>query len=122
MIEQRTKELELASRSDASILDRREILGLMTSEAWTVRMLVCRMLARVAWPPSEYKLVRDFALEQVRDKNTFVRAWALDALASFAVFDESLREGVLDLINETLASGPPSMRVRAREGLRRIGG
>lgn len=83
-------------------------------------MHVCRMLSRVAWSAADYPAARDFALAQVMDKNTFVRAWALDALASFAVNDAVIRPAVLAMIDEALASGRPSIRVRAREGLRRL--
>jgi HEAT repeat protein len=120
MIEERAKELERASRTDPSVLNREELLALMGDGPWSARMHVCRMLPRLGWPADEYKLIRAFLFEQVADSNTFVRAWALDALASFACTDPSIRSKVLKMIEEALSAGPPSIRVRAREGLRRL--
>lgn len=120
MIEQRAKELERASRNDTSILEREELLGLMAAEEWTVRMHLCRMISRVRWPAEELGEVQHFLFKQAADENTFVRAWALDALASLACLDESIRSRVIGMIEEALESGPPSIRVRAREGSKRL--
>src|ERR1700704_1549644 len=120
MVELRAKELERASRSDPSVLDGEELLALMACEDWTVRMHVCRMLSRVSWSPADYKAVREFALTQVQDKNTFVRAWALNALVAFAVNDDTIRRRVLSMIEDALANGPPSIKAQARLGLQRL--
>ncbi|HWA82439.1 MAG TPA: hypothetical protein VG820_03330 [Fimbriimonadaceae bacterium] len=119
--ELRARDLERASRSDPSVLNREEMLGLMVDDIWSVRMHLCRMLPRVEWPPEQYEQVRDYAFEQSRCDNAFVRAWALDALASFACRDATIREAVLQMISKALELGPASVRVRAREGLRRLG-
>ncbi|MFI5386652.1 MAG: HEAT repeat domain-containing protein [Fimbriimonadales bacterium] len=118
--ELRARDLERASRTDPSMLDRQELLGLMVDETWSVRMHLCRMLARMKWPADEYRQILEFLFAQAVDKNAFVRAWALDALASFARTDEAIRPMVLEMISLALESGPPSVRVRAREGLRRM--
>ena len=119
--EERAKELERASRDDPSTLDKNELSALIGEGSWTLRMHVCRMLPRVNWASQEYPIIREFLLRQSEDRNTFVRAWALDSLASFAVADESIRPHVLGLIDEALANGPSSVRVRARESLQRLG-
>ena len=85
-------------------------------------MHICRMLARVSWPAAEYAQVREFALAQAVDKNAFVRAWALDALASFACTDESIRPRVSKMLEDALGGDLPAVKVRAREGLRKICG
>jgi len=122
MIDERVRDLERQSRIDPSILDRAELLSMMECDIWSVRMHLCRMFPRLEWPPEEYREIRDFVLRQAADKNTFVRAWALDALACFACFDESIRPRVLEMIERALSTEPPSVRVRAREGLKRIMG
>jgi hypothetical protein len=118
----RAKELERRSRTDPSVLDRKELLVMLECEDWTVRMHLCRMFSRVEWTAEEYSEVLQFAQQQVKCDNTFVRAWALDALASFAVTDESIRDEVYKLLDEAISSGPPSIKVRARESLKRLGG
>jgi len=122
MIDERARDLERASRNDASVLDRSELFSMMDCDIWSVRMHLCRMLPRVSWPPEQYEEVRDFVSRQAVDRNTFIRAWALDALASFACTDESIRPQVLEMIERALSSEPPSVRVRAREGLKRMMG
>ncbi|HVT13671.1 MAG TPA: hypothetical protein VHE55_15510 [Fimbriimonadaceae bacterium] len=119
--ELRARDLERESRANPSVLTCEELLGLMVDETWSVRMHVCRMLPRVEWTPDQYPQVRDYAFEQSSNENAFVRAWALDALASFVCRDESIRERVLAMISKALESGPASVRVRAREGLKRLG-
>ncbi len=121
--ELRARDLERASRSDPSVLDKQELLALMVADdAWSVRMHLCRMLPKLTWTGEEYAEIREFVFRQAEDDNTFVRAWALDALASFACTDKSIRPKVLEMIERALSTEPPSVRVRAREGLRRIGG
>lgn len=119
--ELRARDLERASRSDPSLLDPNELLWLMKDRVWSVRMHVARMLPRVAWSSGDYEAVLDFLFEQASDDNTFVRAWAVDSLAVLAVDDDAIRPRVLALLDLALA-GKPALRVRAREGLRRLGG
>ncbi len=121
MIALRAKELERSSRTDPTVLDRKELLAMFDCEDWSVRMHVCRMLSRVPWPPDEYPEALEFALSQARDDNAFIRAWALDALASFAMRDDSIRPTVFEMLDAAMSTGPASVRVRAREGLKRLG-
>ncbi len=120
MVAARAKELERRSRTDPSVLQSEELLALLEVEDWSVRMHLCRMATRVRWARDVYAEVLAFVIEQAETDNTFVRAWALDALATFAVEDETIRPQALELIQTALASGRPSLRVRAREGLRRL--
>lgn len=121
MIALRAKDLERTSRKDPSVLDTKELLAMLDCSDWSVRMHVCRMLSRVEWNPEEYAEVLQFAQEQVKEDNTFVRAWALDALASFAVNDASIRDDVYRLLDVAISTGTAAIRVRAREGLKRLG-
>ena len=117
-IEERAKVLERASRDNPEILDRDELLSLVGPGPWTVRMHVCRMLPRVAWTAKERAVIIPFLFAEANGDNKFVQAWALDALASFAVTDESIRLRVAALLEAAIGDGPPSVRVRAREGLK----
>ncbi|HTQ12197.1 MAG TPA: hypothetical protein VMI31_19190 [Fimbriimonadaceae bacterium] len=118
--ELRARDLERASREDPSVLERGELLGLMADETWSVRMHLCRMFPRVAWPPEEYREVRDYAFEQASFKNAFVRAWALNCLAAFARRDEEIRPRVLEMIEHAMENEPPSVRVCARKALKTL--
>jgi hypothetical protein len=120
MIADRAKELERGSREGGLQLDKSELLSMLDCDEWTVRMHLCRMLSRVEWSPSEYAEVLEFAQRQADDKNTFIRAWALDALAWFAVTDQTIRPAVYQRLEAALGSGAASVKVRAREGLRRL--
>ena len=121
MIALRAKELERASRTDPSVLDPKELLAMLDCEDWSVRMHVCRMIGRVSWTAEEYLEVRDFAFREAESDNTFVRAWALDALAWLAISDVSVRAAICAMLESAIGAGPASVRVRAREGLKRLG-
>lgn len=121
MIALRAKELERRSRTDRSVLDRFELLSMIDCDDWSVQMHLCRMLSRVDWSGDEYLEVLRFARRMANGCNTFVRAWALDALGWFAVIDESIRPEVYEFLDTAIGTGPPSIRVRARESLRRLG-
>jgi len=116
------KQIELASRTDPSVIDRGQILDLIGDGPWVVRMLLLRMIARVEWVGSEREAVRSFVVSQMSDSNTFVRAWSLDAAASLASGDEELTLVTNRAIAEALGGGPPSIRVRARAAASRLAG
>lgn len=120
MIVQRIKELEVGTRTDASSLDPEELLGYIGIEDWIVRLHLCRLVSRVAWSNKQLKIVEPFLFDQARCDNAFVRAWAVDALASVACTDATIRPQVLELIERALEEDRPSVRVRAREGLKRL--
>jgi HEAT repeat protein len=113
--------MEMLSRSDPLSIDRAELLELVGDGPWVIRMLVLRMLGRLRWEGDEVQLVRAFVLAQLQDPNTFVRAWALDALACLAVGDETLVPVASEAIAEALTAGPASVRVRARYAASRLG-
>jgi hypothetical protein len=122
VLPERARDLERLSRKDRSELDPTELLAMLGCEDWTVRMHLCRMLSRVEWSAEQYPEVLQFVLRQVKDKNTFVRAWALDALGWLAATDKSIRLEVYQLLEDAISSGPPSIKVRARESLKRLMG
>ena len=76
---------------------------LADSDKWEIRLQIVRALPLFRWSPSQARRVEAILLENVSFPQTFVRAWALDALATLAQRRVSLRPLV----------GRASARVRA---------
>jgi hypothetical protein len=57
---------------------------LADSDTWEVRLQIVRALPLFRWTPAQMKRVEAILLENVTFPQTFVRAWALDSLATFA--------------------------------------
>jgi hypothetical protein len=57
---------------------------LATSDKWEIRLQVVRALPLLHWSPAQRRRVEEILLENVRFPQTFVRAWALDGLATLA--------------------------------------
>jgi len=57
---------------------------LADSDKWEIRLQIVRSLALFEWTPTQAKRVERILTENVAYPQTFVRAWALDSLATFA--------------------------------------
>jgi hypothetical protein len=60
-------------------------------------------------------------LENVTHPQTFVKAWALDSLATFAVNDARLMPAVRAHLNEFEQAGSKALQTRARQIRQRLG-
>jgi hypothetical protein len=85
------------------------------SDKWEVRLQVVRALPLFRWTPAEMKRVESILRENVSFPQTFVRAWALDSLATFSLSRPGLRPVVLRLLDEFETSPRKALQARARQ-------
>ena len=85
---------------------------LAKSDKWEIRLQIVRALPLFSWNPAHMKRVESILIENVAFPQTFVRAWALDGLATFA---ERRRKLVPIVLRELLAfEQSPSKALQAR--------
>jgi len=87
---------------------------LAASDKWEVRLQIVRALPLFRWPPAQQRRVEAILLENVSFPQTFVRAWALDSLASFAERKPKLGAAVQEHLREFEASPSKALQARAR--------
>ena len=58
--------------------------ALAASDKWEIRLQIVRALPLFQWSPSQARRIEDILLENVAFPQIFVRAWALDGLATLA--------------------------------------
>jgi len=92
---------------------------LADSDKWEVRLQIVRALPLFRWTPSQMKRVEAILLENVAFPQTFVRAWALDSLATFAKQRKRLVPIVERYLYEFENSSSAALRARARN-IRRL--
>jgi len=85
------------------------------SDKWEVRLQVVRALTLFAWTPAQRRRVLAILRRDVDFPQTFVRAWALDSLATLAARDPSLRRIVRRYLAEFERSGSKALQARARQ-------
>jgi hypothetical protein len=93
---------------------------LADSDKWEVRLQVVRALPLFKWRSAERSRVLAILRRDVGHPQTFVRAWALDSLASFAEKDPSLRPIVLRQVGSFERSGSKALAARARQVRERL--
>jgi hypothetical protein len=94
---------------------RRLLLGrLAESEKWEVQLQIVRALPLFEWTPAEYERAVSILRRDLHHPQTFVRAWALDGLATFAMRDGNLRPMVEQALDEFEASKSKALSTRAR--------
>jgi len=101
---------------------RAVFLAAATSEQWLIRLQVVRALPRLAWRPAERAAVLAILTRGVHDPQTFVRAWSLDGLATFAASQPRLMRRVRRLVSAFERSDRPALRARARHIRARLEG
>ena len=92
---------------------------LADSDKWEVRLQIVRALPLFRWTPSQMKRVEAILLENVAFPQTFVRAWALDSLATFVKRRKRLAPIVERYLYEFENSSSAALRARARN-IRRL--
>jgi hypothetical protein len=103
---------------------KRLFLGaLADSDEWEIRLQVVRALALFGWTPTEQKRAVEILLRDVDHSQQFVKAWALDSLATFAEEDKKLMPIVRCLLGVFERSRSKALTTRAkriRERLSRV--
>lgn len=91
------------------------------SDKWEIRLQVVRALPLFAWSPAQRKRVEKVLLDSVAFPQTFVRAWALDSLATLAEKRARLRPEVERRLREFERSDSNALQARARAIRQRTG-
>lgn len=93
---------------------------LADSDKWEARLQIVRALPLFRWTPTQMKRVESILLENVAFPQTFVRAWSLDSLATFAAQRKRLAPIVERYVHEFENSSSAALRARARNIRRRL--
>jgi HEAT repeat protein len=88
---------------------------LADSEKWEVRLQVVRALPLFAWSTEEKSRAIEILLRDAEHPQTFVRAWAVDSLASFAEKNGELMPKLRRYLRELEQSGSKALVTRARK-------
>jgi hypothetical protein len=87
---------------------------LADSDKWEIRLQIVRALPLPQWTADERTRAIQILRENVAYPQTFVRAWALDSLATFAIGDPRLMRVVKKLLDDFERSGSKALQARAR--------
>ena len=87
---------------------------LADSDKWEVRLQIVRALPLFRWTQAQMKRVEAILIENVAFPQTFVRAWALDSLATIAIRRKRLAPIVERHLQEFETSSSKALRARAR--------
>jgi hypothetical protein len=82
---------------------------------------IVRALPLLSWTPRERARVVEILRRDVEHPQKFVRAWALDGLATFARDDHALMPGVMCALENFERSGSKALETRARKIRARLG-
>jgi hypothetical protein len=93
---------------------------LADSDRWEVRLQIVRALPLFRWKPAELSRVLAILRRDVRYPQKFVRAWALDSLATLAQDDPALRSTVLRHVGSFERSGSKALIARASHVRKRL--
>jgi hypothetical protein len=88
---------------------------LADSAQWEIRLQIVRALPLFRWSAARRRRAEAILLENVAFPQTFVRAWALDGLATFAESNAALRPVVARQLTKFERSESKALRARARQ-------
>jgi len=94
---------------------------LAQSDRWEIRLQIVRALPLFRWAPAQSRRVEEILLANVSHPQIFVRAWALDALATFAERRATLRPFVRRHLRKFDESSSKALQSRARHIRERLG-
>ena len=101
---------------------RKVFIGpLADSEKWELRLQVVRALPLLAWTPRERARVVEILRRDLEHPQKFVRAWALDSLATMARSDRVLEPDVMRGLAAFERSSSRALKARARHIRERLG-
>ena len=95
---------------------------LAESDKWEIRLQIVRALPLFRWSPAQARRVEDILLENVAFPQIFVRAWALDGLATLAEQRAALTPIVRKHLRDFEASPSKALQARAKHIRARFGG
>jgi len=87
---------------------------LAQSDKWEIRLQIVRALPLFRWTPAQARRVEEILIANVSYPQTFVRAWALDGLATLAERRPTLRPIVQRHLRKFEASSSKALLARAR--------
>ena len=87
---------------------------LADSDKWEIRLQIVRALPLFEWTAAERRRVVAILSRDAEYPQTFVKAWALDSLATFAATNPRLRPIVLRHLRAFDRSGSKALAARAR--------
>jgi hypothetical protein len=87
---------------------------LAESDKWEIRLQIVRALPLFRWTPAQSRRVEQTLIDNVSFPQTFVRAWALDSLATLAVGKPALMKTVERHLREFERSPSKALQARAR--------
>ena len=87
---------------------------LADSDKWEIRLQIVRALPLFTWKPKERSRVIDILVRDVSYPQTFVKAWALDSLATMLESSPVLQPLVLQHLQKFEQSGSKALSARAR--------
>jgi hypothetical protein len=88
---------------------------LSSADQWEIRLQIVRALPLFRWTSAETKRVEAILLDNVSFPQTFVRAWALDSLATLAQTRPKLMPSVRRYLQEFERSQSKALQARARK-------
>jgi hypothetical protein len=88
---------------------------LADSDKWEIRLQIVRGLPLFHWSPAQARRVEEILLENVAFPQTFVRAWALDGLATLAERKVTLMPIVLRHLRAFERSPSKALQARAKQ-------
>lgn len=94
---------------------------LAASDKWEIRLQVVRALPLFQWSPAQQRRVQEILLENLQFPQTFVRAWALDGLATLAERRVELVPIVRRHLRTFERSPSKALQARARQIRARLG-
>lgn len=95
---------------------KRVFMGpLADSDKWEIRLQIVRALPLFRWTPSEQRRIEKILVDNVSFPQTFVRAWALDGLATLAQRREALLPVVRRHLRAFERSPSKALQARARQ-------
>jgi hypothetical protein len=87
---------------------------LASSDKWEIRLQIIRALPLFRWSPGDMRRVEKILSENLTFPQTFVRAWALDGLATIAERRKRLAPTVQRYLREFERSPSKALQARAR--------
>ena len=88
---------------------------LAASDKWEIRLQIVRALPLFEWSPAQARRVEAILLENVAFPQTFVRAWALDGLATLAESRATLMPIVRRHLRDFERSPSKALQARAKQ-------
>jgi len=115
--------LEKATRRSPSLLApyKSDFLNLLaTATQQEICWHLAQMAPRLDLTTTEKELVVSTLKKYLQHKSKIVRVSALDALATISLKEKTIRDEVISIIKEQIASGIPSLVARGNKLLRRL--